>query len=60
MERRCGIGMLGQRLGTPRWADDTAWSGDEQCLRTGQEAESPSEGRLTVRGTDRGGIKIAM
>ena len=55
MERRRGIGMLGWRRGTPRWADDTVQRHNRKCRWTGKKANSPSEGSLTTGGSDRGG-----
>ena len=46
--------MMGQRWGTPRWADDPVPRCDGQCRQTGQEADSPSEVSLTAGGADRG------
>ena len=55
MERRCGIGILGQRWWTLMWEDDPVRRRDGRCQRTGQEADYPSEGSLTGGGLDRGG-----
>ena len=46
--------MMGQRWGTPRWADDPVPRCDGQCRQTGQEADSPSEVSLMEGGVDRG------
>ena len=53
MERRCGIGMLGWRQGTPMWEYDPVRSYDGPCRRTGHEEDSPLEGSLTMGGADR-------
>ena len=52
MKRRCGIGVLGSIRGTPRWEDDPVRRRDGRCWRTGQEADSPSEGSLMSGGAD--------
>ena len=38
---KCGIRILGQIQGMPRWADDPVLRRNMWCWRTGQEAESP-------------------
>ena len=54
MKRRCGIGVLGSRRGTPRWEDDPVWRHDGRGWFTGQETDSPLEGILMTGGADRG------
>ena len=54
MERRRGIGMLGQRRGMPRWADDPMQRCDGWCCQTGKESDSHLEGIPTTGGADRG------
>ena len=44
----------GRRRGTARWAVDTVRRCNGRCRRTGQDADSPSEGSLTAGGADRG------
>ena len=46
--------MLGRRLGTPRWADNTVQRRNGRCWRTGQEAESTLEGSITLGVANRG------
>ena len=59
MERQRGIGVLGRRRGTPRWADDPVRRRNGRCWKTGHEADSPLEGSLTSGGVDKGdGNKI--
>ena len=43
MDRRRGIGILGQRQGMPRWEDDPMWRRNRLCHQTGQEEDSPLE-----------------
>ena len=50
MDRQHIIGMLGWRLGTPRWAGDTMWRRDGRCWRKGKKEDSPLKGSLTVGG----------
>ena len=54
MEGRHGIGILRWRRGMPRWEDDPVRRRDGRCWRTGQEADSPSEGSLMSGGADGG------
>ena len=45
--------MMVQRQENARWEDDTMQRCNGRCHRTGQEADSPSEGSLMARGADR-------
>ena len=58
MERQCGISMMAQRRGTPRWEDNPVWRRDGRCRLKGQETDSTLEGSLPLIGADMGYGKI--